>query len=66
VNFLGDIFNPFWATICKTVRHNAIGPLFCLSILILSVCDVGALWPNGWMMMMMMMDYINVRPKADV
>jgi len=25
----------------------AIGPLSCLSVL--SVCDVGLLWPNGWM-----------------
>jgi len=35
----------FWATVCKTVR-----PVLsdrCLSCL--SVCDVGVLWPNGWM-----------------
>ena len=34
----------FWATVCKTVR-----PMLsdrCLSVL--SVCDVRALWPNGW------------------
>jgi len=34
-----------WATVCKTVR-----PMLsdrCLSAL--SVCDVGVLWPNGWM-----------------
>jgi len=31
----------FWATVC-------IGPLsVCLSVQ--SVCDVGVLWPNGWM-----------------
>ena len=33
----------FWATVCKTVR-----PMLsdrCLSVL--SVCDVGVLWPNG-------------------
>ena len=36
----------FWATVCKTVR-----PMLsdrCLSVC-LSVCDVGVLWPNGWM-----------------
>ena len=36
---------PFWATVCKTVR-----PMLsdrCLSVL--SVCNVGVLWPNGWM-----------------
>jgi len=38
----------FWATICKTVRHMLSGR--CLSVLSrLSVCDVGVLWPNGWM-----------------
>ena len=34
----------FWATVCKTVR-----PMLsdrCLSFL--SVCNVGVLWPNGW------------------
>ena len=38
----------FWATVCKTVRpmlsHRC---LSCLSVL--SVCDIGALWPNGLM-----------------
>jgi len=38
----------FWATVCKTVR-----PMLsdrCLSVCpVLSVCNVGALWPNGWM-----------------
>jgi len=37
-------FFSFWATICKTVR-----PMLsdrCLSVL--SVCDIRALWPNGW------------------
>ena len=37
----------FWATVCKTVR-----PMLsdrCLSVCpVLSVCDVGVLWPNGW------------------
>jgi len=32
----------FWATVCKTVR-----PM--LSDCCLSVCNVGVLWPNGWM-----------------
>jgi len=38
----------FWATVCKTVR-----PILsdsCLSVCpVCSVCDVGVLWPNGWM-----------------
>ena len=37
--------NNFWATVCKTVR-----PMLsdrCLSCLY--VCDIGVLWPNGWM-----------------
>jgi len=31
----------FWATVCKTVPPMLLGR--CLS-----VCDVGILWPNGW------------------
>jgi len=34
----------FWATICKTVR-----PMLSDRLSVLSVCDVGVLWPNGWM-----------------
>ena len=42
----------FWATVCKTVR-----PMLsdrCLSYMsvclsVCPVCDVGVLWPNGWM-----------------
>jgi len=35
----------FGATVCKTVRPMLSDPcLFCLS-----VCNVGVLWPNGWM-----------------
>ena len=34
------VYVGFWATVCKTVR-----PM----LLDLSVCDVGVLWPNGWM-----------------
>ena len=37
--------NRFWATACKTVRSMlSDGCLSCLS-----VCDVGVLWPKGWM-----------------
>jgi len=41
----------FWATVCKTVRPYAIGPLYVPSVLsvCLSVCDIGVLWSNGWM-----------------
>ena len=36
----------FWATVCKNGSPYAIGPLsVCLSC---PVCDVRALWPNGW------------------
>jgi len=30
----------FWVAVCKTIR-----PMLS----VLSVCDVGLLWPNGWM-----------------
>jgi len=36
----------FWATVCKTVR--AMLSVRCLSCPVCSVCDVRALWPNGW------------------
>ena len=36
----------FWATVCKTVPL-CYPTVVCLSVL--SVCDVGLLWPNGWM-----------------
>jgi len=35
----------FWATVCKTVRPMLLDR--CLSLC--PVCDVGVLWPNGWM-----------------
>jgi len=35
----------FWATICKRVRQT-VRPVLLLSC---PVCDVGVLWPNGWM-----------------
>ena len=41
----------FWATVCKTVRPMTSDR--CLSVLSVClscpVCDVGVLWPNGWM-----------------
>jgi len=36
----------FWATVCKTVRPML--SIRCLSCPVLSVCDVVALWSNGW------------------
>ena len=38
--------NGFWATVCKTV-HPVLS-VHCLFVC-LSVCNVRALWPNGWM-----------------
>jgi len=36
----------FWATVCKTVRPMLLDR--CLSVCpVMSVCNVGALWPNG-------------------
>jgi len=35
----------FWATVCKTVRDMLLDR--CLSVC--RVCDIGVLWPNGWM-----------------
>jgi len=41
--------NSFWATICKTFRPVLSDRcLSCLSVS-LSVCNIGVLWPNGWM-----------------
>jgi len=34
----------FWATVCKTVRPML--SVRCLSVL--SVCNLGVLWPNSW------------------
>ena len=41
-------YGDFWATVCKTVRPML--SVRCLSVcpVCLSVCDVHALWPNGW------------------
>ena len=43
----------FWAIVCKTVRPmlsvRCLSLLsVCLSCPVLSVSDVGVLWPNGW------------------
>jgi len=41
---------PGWATVCKTVRpmlsDRCLSVLFVLSVC--PICDVGVLWPNGW------------------
>ena len=43
----------FWATVCKTVRPML--SVRCLSVRsvlsVCPVCDVRALWPNGWIKM---------------
>ena len=50
--FYTDCFYLFWSTVCKTVRplpsdRCPVRLSVCLSVLfILSVCDVGALWPT--------------------
>jgi len=42
------ILSMFWAAVCKTVRPMPCDR--CLSCPVcLSVCNVGVLWPNGWM-----------------
>jgi len=38
------LFVSFWATVCKTVRTMLSGS--CPDC---PVCDIGVLWPNGWM-----------------
>jgi len=40
--------NHFWATVCKTVR-NMLSDRYQPVRLSCAVCDVRALWPNGWM-----------------
>ena len=46
--FLGLHLNSFWVKVCKTV-HPMLSDR-CLAVLsvCLSVCNVRALWPNGW------------------
>ena len=40
----------YWATVCKTVRPMLSDCLIVLSVClsVCPVCDVCALWPNGW------------------
>jgi len=40
-----EIYRVYWATVCKTVRPMLLDR--CLPVL--SVCEVGVTWPNGWM-----------------
>jgi len=50
-----------WTTVCKTVRPMLSDRCFsCLSVL--SVCDVGALWPNGWMIRMKLGMHVDLGP----
>jgi len=43
-------FSGFWTTVCKTVRPMLPNRRPVLSCPVcLSVCNVGVLWPNGWM-----------------
>jgi len=39
----------YWATVCKTVRPMLSDRFVCLVCLVLSACDIGVLWPDGWM-----------------
>jgi len=38
----------YWATVCKTVRPFALWYRSVVCLTCLSVCNVRALWPNGW------------------
>jgi len=39
----------FWATDCKTVRPMLSDRCLSVCLSYLYVCNVGVLWPNGWM-----------------
>jgi len=39
----------YWATVCKTVRPMLSDRFVCLVCPVLSACDIGVLWPDGWM-----------------
>ena len=49
---LGASLKRFWTTVCKKVRPLLLlldrCPI-CPVCLVMSVCDVGVLWPNDWM-----------------
>jgi len=48
--FFTSLLCAFWANRLKNRSPYAIGPFSVLSVCpVLSACDVGALWPNGWM-----------------
>jgi len=38
----------YWATVCRMV-HPMLSDCCLSCVSVLSVCDVGVLWPNGWM-----------------
>jgi len=42
------VWSNFWATVCKTVRPMRSDRCLSVCLPVLSVCDVRALWPNGW------------------
>ena len=43
--FCSHYLYSFWVTVCKMVRPM-LSDCFCP---VLSVCDIGVLWPNSWM-----------------
>jgi len=42
-------FYIFWATVCKTVRPMLSDRCLSVSLSVCPVCNVGVLWPSGWM-----------------
>jgi len=44
-----DRFIRFWATVCKTVRPMLSDRCLSVCLSVCPVCDVGVLWPKGWM-----------------
>jgi len=50
----------FWTTVCKTV-HPMLSE-HCPVLSCLSVCDVGVLWPNSWMIKMKLGMQVGVSP----
>jgi len=43
-----DRFSSFWTTVCKTVRPM-LSDRCPVCAVCLSVCNVGVMWPKGWM-----------------